>query len=72
VPAPAHPPRYFSISNIDKITIKSDAFDGATFLDKTESPPASKPCASSEVKITKETDSVYAGVAGEVRAPLAP
>lgn len=57
---------YFSVSDVDKITIKSDGFDGASFLDKTASPPETKPCTSTEVKIGKETDSVYAGVAGEV------
>merc|ERR1719261_778220 len=57
---------YWSISGVENIKITSDAFAGASYLDKTASPPADKKAQGSEVKITKETDSVYAGVSGDV------
>merc|ERR1712032_14826 len=42
-------------------------FAGASFLDKTASPPATKECGSSEITISSETDSVFAGVSGDVQ-----
>jgi len=57
---------YWSISAVSNIKISSPDFAGAKFLDKTLSPPAETPCASSEITISKETDSVYAGVSGDV------
>jgi glucose-6-phosphate 1-epimerase len=58
---------YWSISGVENIKITSEAFAGASYLDKTASPPAEKNATGSEVTITKETDSVYAGVSGEVQ-----
>merc|ERR1711871_884715 len=57
---------YWSISSVENIKITSDAFAGASFLDKTASPPTETKASSAEVLITKETDSVYAGVTGDV------
>jgi len=57
---------YWSISSVKNIKITSDAFAGASFLDKTASPPAETKASSAEVIIKKETDSVYAGVSGDV------
>lgn len=57
---------YWSVSAIANVKVSSPAFAGATFLDKTLSPPADVSSASSEVTISKETDSVYAGVSGDV------
>jgi len=56
---------YWSISAVDKISITGD-FDGATFLDKTASPPAETTSESASLSITKEVDSVYQGVSGDV------
>lgn len=58
---------YWSIGGVSGIKISSDAFKGATFLDKTASPPTEVKSDSSDVIITKETDSVYAGVSGDVQ-----
>ena len=58
---------YWSISGTKNIKITSPDFKGASFLDKTASPPATVTSSSDEVLITKETDSVYAGVAGDVQ-----
>ena len=58
---------YWSVSKISNIKISSPAFDGASYLDKTASPPATKTSSSSDVQITAETDSVYAGVSGDVQ-----
>jgi len=57
---------YWSCDNIDKVAIKSSAFDGATYLDKMQSPPADVKSSSDTIKIGKEVDSVYAGVSGDV------
>lgn len=57
---------YWSISAVKNIKITNEAFAGATFLDKTASPPAETKATGAEVLIKKETDSVYAGVAGDV------
>jgi len=57
---------YWSISGVNNIKIKSDGFSGASFLDKTASPPAETKATGAEVVIKKETDSVYAGVSGDV------
>ena len=43
-----------SISAVSNIKISSPDFAGAKFLDKTLSPPAETPCASSEITISKE------------------
>jgi glucose-6-phosphate 1-epimerase len=51
---------------VENIKISSDAFAGASYLDKTASPPAQTKATGTDVAITKETDSVYAGVSGEV------
>lgn len=58
---------YWSVSGIKNIKISSPAFDGASYLDKTASPPATKTSAGSDVTIAAETDSVYAGVSGDVQ-----
>jgi len=58
---------YWSVSGIGNIKISSPAFAGATFLDKTKSPPAETASTSSDVTISKEVDSVYAGVSGDVQ-----
>jgi glucose-6-phosphate 1-epimerase len=57
---------YWSISGVKNIKITSDGFAGASYLDKTASPPAEKKTEGSEVTIKKEVDSVYAGVSGDV------
>jgi glucose-6-phosphate 1-epimerase len=57
---------YWSISGVKNIKITSEDFAGASYLDKTASPPAEKTAAGSDVTISKETDSVYAGVSGDV------
>lgn len=57
---------YWSISGVDNIKITSDAFKGASFLDKTASPPSETKEKRSELTIKKETDSVYSGVSGDV------
>jgi len=58
---------YWSISGVSNIKISSPAFDGAKFLDKTQSPPAETTSKGADVAITKEVDSVYAGVSGDVQ-----
>ncbi|KAL3907394.1 MAG: hypothetical protein SGPRY_010186, partial [Prymnesium sp.] len=65
---------YWSISSVKNIAIKSAAFEGASFLDKTADPPAKCTSTSSEIKIDSPVDSitlsalqVYAGVAGDVQ-----
>ena len=44
----------------------SPSFDGATYLDKMQSPPADVKSASDSITISSETDRVYAGVSGDV------
>jgi len=57
---------YWSCSSIDNIKIKSAAFNGATYLDKIQSPPADVESKTDTIAINKEVDSVYAGVSGDV------
>merc|ERR1719310_345946 len=58
---------YWSVDGgIGSVKVTSPAFAGATYLDKTASPPADAKSASDVVTIAKETDSVYAGVSGAV------
>jgi len=57
---------YWSITGIDNIKISSPDFAGATFLDKMQSPPADVTSSSSDITISKEVDSVYKGVSGDV------
>merc|ERR1711865_567990 len=45
---------YWSISGVKNIKITSDKFNGATYLDKMQSPPADVLSKSSEITITKE------------------
>lgn len=56
---------YFACEGIREVEIKG-AFDGATFLDKMQSPPAETKFAGDVLKIEGETDSVFKGVSGEV------
>lgn len=62
---------YWSVTGINNVKVSSPAFNGATYLDKTLSKPADVKSAVSDIKITKETDSVYAGVSGDVRSASA-
>ncbi|CAM9685089.1 unnamed protein product [Discosporangium mesarthrocarpum] len=57
---------YFSCSDINKVTVKSPAFDGASFLNKMLDPPAMTTQEGSEITISQEMDSVYMGVSGEI------
>jgi len=57
---------YWSVSSIDNVKISSPAFAGATYLDKMQSPPKDVQSATADIKITAETDSVYADVSGDV------
>jgi len=57
---------YFDISAVKNIKIEGN-FDNARFLDKTANPPAERVHKGNEVTISKETDSVYTGVTGEVK-----
>ncbi|MDC0526124.1 D-hexose-6-phosphate mutarotase, partial [bacterium] len=57
---------YWSVSGISNVKVTSADFNGAKYLDKTLSPPAEVSSSSDAITITKETDSVYAGVAGDV------
>ena len=45
---------YFSVTGIDKVTVSSPDFAGATFLDKTASPPKETNGASSD-HLVRET-----------------
>lgn len=56
---------YWSISAVDKVSITGD-FAGATFLDKTAAPPSEVKSESASLAITKEVDSVFKGVSGDV------
>jgi len=58
---------YWSISAVDNIKIASPAFAGASFLDKTVNPPATKASSGSDIMITSPVDSVYGGVSGDVQ-----
>jgi len=58
---------YWSITGIDNIKISSPAFAGASYLDKTASPPTEKESASADITISSAVDSVYAGVSGDVQ-----
>ena len=58
---------YWSVSSISNLKIASPALEGAIYLDKTASPPAKTTQPSAEIAISAETDSVYAGVTGDVR-----
>jgi len=58
---------YWSISGVSNIKISSPDFAGASYLDKTASPPAETSSATADVTVTKEVDSVYAGVSGDVQ-----
>lgn len=57
---------YWSVTGIGNVKVSSPAFAGATYLDKMQSPPAEVSSSTSELTISKETDSVYAGVSGDV------
>jgi len=57
---------YWSCTDIGKIKISSPDFAGATYLDKMLSPPADVKSESDTLTISKEVDSVYAGVSGDV------
>jgi len=57
---------YWSCTDIDKVSIKSPAFAGATYLNKMLSPPADETSSSDTIKIGGEVDSVYANVSGDV------
>ena len=46
--------------------ISSPAFESASYLDKMQSPPAQVESTSADIKITKEVDSVYADVTGDI------
>jgi len=56
---------YWAVSDIDKVTI-SGAFDGATYLDKMQDPPARVKASGNDITISGEVDQVYAGVSGAV------
>jgi glucose-6-phosphate 1-epimerase len=58
---------YWSTSAISNVKIASPDFNGASYLDKTASPPAEKAFEASELTISKETDSVFSGVSGDVQ-----
>jgi len=58
---------YWSISSVGNLKVTSPGFAGASFLDKTASPPSEVKSDSDTIEITKETDSVYAGVTGDVK-----
>lgn len=57
---------YWSVSSISNIKISSPAFAGASYLDKMQDPPAQVKSEAAELVITKETDSVFADVTGDV------
>ena len=57
---------YWSCSAIKNVKVTSPSFDGATYLDKMQSPPADVKSASDSITISDETDRVYAGVSGDV------
>lgn len=56
---------YFAVSDIDKCEVQG-AFEGKTYLDKMEKPPAEKKETRKAITFKSEVDSVYAGVSGEV------
>lgn len=56
---------YFDISAVANIEIEGN-FKGATYTDKTANPPVDRVAEADTLTITKETDSVYKGVTGEV------
>ena len=58
---------YWSVSGIKNIKIKSPAFNGATYLDKMQSPPKDvQSSTDTAFTISEEVDQVYAGVSGDV------
>jgi glucose-6-phosphate 1-epimerase len=57
---------YWSVEDIDGVKVSSPSFNGATYLDKMQSPPADVVSKSDSITIKGETDSVYAGVSGDV------
>ena len=58
---------YWSVSSIANVKVTSPGFKGASFLDKTASPPKDTKSTTDVITIGKETDSVYAGVSGDVQ-----
>eukprot|EP00304_Pavlova_gyrans_P002456 CAMPEP_0206046620 /NCGR_PEP_ID=MMETSP1466-20131121/19110_1 /ASSEMBLY_ACC=CAM_ASM_001126 /TAXON_ID=44452 /ORGANISM="Pavlova gyrans, Strain CCMP608" /LENGTH=354 /DNA_ID=CAMNT_0053421601 /DNA_START=15 /DNA_END=1079 /DNA_ORIENTATION=- len=56
---------YFDVSAIKNLEIEGN-FDNARYLDKMASPPATLVHSGSTIKISKETDQVFTGVAGQV------
>ena len=57
---------YWSTSAIKNIKITSPDFKGSSYLDKTADPPATVAFPDEALTISKETDSVFAGVSGDV------
>lgn len=57
---------YWSISGTANVKISSPAFAGASYLDKMLDPPAQTTSAEASMTITKEVDSVFADVSGDV------
>jgi glucose-6-phosphate 1-epimerase len=57
---------YWSCSSIKNVKIENADLKGATFLDKMASPPADKVSDAGSISITKETDSVYKDITGDI------
>ena len=57
---------YWSISSVKNIKISSAAFNGATYLDKMQTPPKDMSSTSSDIVIKSEVDQVYADVSGDI------
>ncbi|KAG8462551.1 hypothetical protein KFE25_010376 [Diacronema lutheri] len=57
---------YFDISAVANLKIEGN-FKGSQYIDKTAKPPAELTAASDTITISKETDSVYKGVSGELK-----